>query len=75
MQDGPPNGHYEKTHRECSKYSFRAYTIDERGAYGSPRQISTLVRDTWQKVSGSVKAYEGGARDHFPYANECCYCN
>ena len=37
MQDGPPNSQYRKTH-DCSRYGFGAYTIDERGAYGSQQK-------------------------------------
>ena len=41
MRDGPPHLSYSNIRpKECSRYRFSSFTIDDRGAYASPQKLS-----------------------------------
>lgn len=80
MQDGPPNAQYYIEHRPgpispgCLPYNLSRFSVDNAVAYVNRSNILERLIRTFDKVFQTVKMYQGGERDHFPYMHECCYC-
>ena len=80
MQDGPPSPWYVELHPpgpagpDCGFYKMDTFTIDRDLAYVSRGFILGTLLRSYEKMATSVKAYDSGVRDHFPYLLECCYC-